>query len=123
MSIYRECQHQETPESSHCGFYAGSGRHLTVEECEAYRGGRPCYYPDEHHPFVPRADIGKELSDEDVRAIINALEAALGLPDPMRKPYDLVDVQRSDGTWDWREQDAQALHDRLLAYMDMRGKP
>ncbi len=120
MSVYRECQHQETPESSACGFYAESSRHLPVEGCPA---GSPCPKPWQHHPFVPRADVSKELSDEDVRAIINALEAALGLPDPMRKPYDLVDVQRSDGTWDWREQDAQALHDRLLAYMDMRGKP
>ena len=118
MSIYRECQHQESPEGSACGYYAEAGRHLTVEKCEEYRG-RPCDYPDEHHVFVPRADVNLDLSEADVRSVINALEAALALPDAMRRPYDLVDVQRSDGTWDWRRWDAQELHDRLLAYMDL----
>jgi hypothetical protein len=112
VSIYRECQHQESPEGSACGYYAEAGCHRTVEECNEFLGlhGRTCPSPEEHHVFVPRSDVNLDLSEADVRSVINALEAALALPERMRRPYGLGGAD---------EDEAQALHDRLLAYMDL----
>jgi len=107
VSIYRECQYQESPEGSGCGHYVESWVHVPVEVCSETRG-RPCEHPDRHHVFVPRSDISLDLSEEDASIVINALEAALALPEAMRKPYGLAD-----------EDKAQDLHDRLLAYMDL----
>lgn len=122
MSIYQECQYQDTPESSACGFYPEAGIHMTTEECSRQYG---CPRPYEHHEFVPRADINTDLTDAEVTIVINALEAALALPEAMRKPYGLVDRQKAaTGEWEWVETDAQDLLDRLLMYMDyMRSKP
>ena len=106
MSIYHECQYQETPESSACGFYPEAGIHLSAESCSEDMG-RPCDRPWEHHTFSPRPDVNTELSDAETATIIDALEVFLSLPGNARRSFG-----RDDAV-------TQALHDRLMAYLDL----